>query len=300
MALIFDLDVSRRFGLDEYVDHVETEVDLRDFDSLAESGWALRALANDRKFLLDFYHDELRALLERRSANVLTPQSVVLVRKPRFFIRANVWLPPNPDPTQRDNERKLYAYDLPHDHNFDFVTVGYAGVGYVTDLYRYDVSKVVGHIGERVELEDLGRERLSPGRIMVYKANRDIHTQYEPEQISVSLNLIPLHDRLVKAPQFVFDPARGTIVGGVSDQVGSRLFLLDFFRHMHDRQSVDLLGTIAQRHPCPRTRGQALNVLEEIAPDAGEYFRSRVAPEALVYNRPDLVHAGYARQKGGV
>lgn len=297
MVLILDLDVKETYGLDEYVAYVEDNVDLRDFDSLAESSPALRALANDRSFLLDYYYDELKALYDGRSPNMLTPQSVVLRRKRAFFIRANIWLPPNADVAHRESEKKLYAYDLPHDHNFDFITVGYAGKGYLTDLYRYDIGKVVGHIGERVDLEELGQERLGPGRVMAYKSNRDIHTQFEPEEISVSINLIPVHDRLVTAPQFVFDPVRSVIAGGVSDQVGSRLFLLDFFRHIHNAETLELIETISLRHPCPRTRGQALNVLETIDPDEGERYRARVAPEAIVYSRPDLVHAGHARQK---
>jgi hypothetical protein len=260
----------------------------------------LRALANDRGFLIEFYHKELRALADGNSPNLLSPQSMVFFRSPGFFMRANIWMPENSDVSQRDNERKLYAYDLPHDHNFDFVTVGYAGCGYPTDLYTYDIAKVIGYIGEQVELEDLGRERLSPGRVMAYKANRDIHTQFEPEQVSISLNLIPILERLVKAPQYVFDPKQSRIVAGVSDQVGSRLFLLDFFRHMHDSNSIDLLEGILDRHPCVRTRGQALNILEAIEPEEAERLRRRAAPEVHAYARPDLVHAGYARQKGGV
>lgn len=117
--------------------------------------------------------------------------------------------------------------------------------------------------------------------------------------MSVSLNLIPVHDRLFKAPQYVFDPIAGTIAGGVSDQVGSRLFLMDFFRHMHDANSVELLETLSIRHPCVGTRGQAPNVPESIEPHQAERFRSRVDPAVLDYNRGDLVHAGYARQKEG-
>jgi len=300
MAAILDFDIATTMSLDEYVAFVDENVDLRDFDSLVEGAWALRALANDRKFLLDFYHKELRALADGNSPILLSPQSMVFFRSPHFFMRANIWMPQNSDVSQRENERKLYAYDLPHDHNFDFVTVGYAGCGYPTDLYSYEIDKVIGYIGEHVELEDLGRERLSPGRVMAYKANRDIHTQFEPEEVSISLNLIPILDRLVKAPQYVFDPAQGKIVAGVSDQVGSRLFLLDFFRHMNDGNSVDLLESILDRHPCARTRGQALSILETIKPEEAGRFRTRAAPDVHAYARPDLVHAGYARQKGGV
>src|SRR3712207_5749792 len=109
MVLILDLEVQERFELEEYVEFVKESVDTRDYDSLAENAWSLRALANNRSFLLDFYHNELRALYDRKSMNLLTPQSVSLAKERDFFVRANVWLPANADPFQRSNEQKLYA-----------------------------------------------------------------------------------------------------------------------------------------------------------------------------------------------
>lgn len=300
MAQIFDLEVEQRFSLDEYVSYVRDEVEVRDFDSLAESAWALRALANDREFLLNAYHAELKALYDGQSENILTPQSIVVAWADDFFIRSNIWLPTSDDPTQKQHEAKLSAYELPHDHNFDFVTVGYAGVGYLTDLYRYDASSVLGYIGEPVEIERLGRVRLEPGRVMAYKCNRDIHTQYEPEELSVSLNLIPTHDRLITAPQYVFDPHHNVIAAGVSDQVGSRLFLLQFFRHLHNEDSLDLLETVSRKHPCSRTAGQALHVLEELVPAERDRMRAAVAPATLSYCRSDVVNTGSARQSATV
>jgi len=260
----------------------------------------LRALANNRDFLLDFYFRELKALYDQKSGNLLTPQSVTLARTPDFFVRSNIWLPPNTNTEIQKSEQKIYAYNLPHDHNFDFVTVGYYGEGYETDLFQYDIESVTGYIGEPVEMMDCGRERLTPGRIMIYKANTDIHIQYEPSRISVSLNLVPILESLFSRPQFVFDPVKREISAGVSDQVGSRVFLLDFCRHMHDDNTVDLLETIMTEHPCSRTRGQCLNVLEDIMPDEKDRLRSKAPPSTMKFNRSDLVHAGYARQKDGI
>jgi hypothetical protein len=297
MVYICDDNVDTIFSLDEYLDFVEKEVDLGDSDSMAETAWSLRALANNRSFLLDIYNQELIDLLQSKSDNVVTPQSLTVARKTNFFVRANIWLPESEDSVHRTSERKMYSYDLPHDHNFDFLTVGYFGPGYTTDLYSYDFEKVTGYIGEHVELQSGGTEQLMPGRVMLYRANEDVHIQYEPEEVSLSLNLMPLHQKSIMSPQFVFDIANSCLTSGVSDQVGSRIFLLDFFRHMSDELSVEILDSIAQNHACARTAGQALNVLTEIKPDEAERLVSRVRKEVLQFNRADLVHSGWARQK---
>ncbi|MGW8142510.1 hypothetical protein [Sphingomonas zeae] len=297
MVAILDKPNDRVMSPEEYRAFVEENVDVFDYESLVETAWSLRCLANDRGFVLKHYHDEVVNVINAKGSMGLSPQSVYLVHAKDFFIRANLWLPPSRHVDLREKEKALFSYSLPHDHNFDFVTVGYYGVGYETDLYEYEADEVVGYIGEGVGLVPTGRERLTPGKVMVYKANADVHTQHEPETVSLSLNLMPLNPRTWTLPQYAFDVDEHRINGGVSDQTGSRLFLLDFFRTINDADSVQVLSDLMQRHPCARTRGTALNVLEEIAPKEREYFR-RVAPTGTHrYNRPDLVSAGDARQR---
>jgi hypothetical protein len=225
---------------------------------------------------------------------------VNIIRAQTFFVRANIWLPKLADEVHQKSEQTLYAYELPHDHNFHFVTVGYYGDGYRTDLYSYDIDKVTGYLGEHIEIESLGPKTLGPGDIMVYKANADIHVQYQPDSLSVSLNMIPLSNpHIFESPQFVFDVENKTICAGVSDQVSSRIFLLDFFRHMHNENTISLLGDVMVKHECPRTRGAALSVIHDIAPNDGDYFAKLANPSTLRYARSDLIHAGYARQREG-
>lgn len=299
MAFYSQQSTDTIFSPEEYSEWVGDTLTDFSYDELVETSWGLRALANDREFLLNSYHSELEKLDRNVSANVLTPQSVTVLREPEFFVRANIWLPQLKDKVHQKSEQTLYAYELPHDHNFHFTTVGYYGDGYSTDLYSYDIDKVTGYIGEKIDLVDCGKRTLGPGDTMVYKANEDVHVQYEPKSLSVSLNLIPLGPNLFNSPQYVFDPASKTICAGVSDQVGSRIFFLDFFRHVSNDNTVSLLGDLMTKHECPRTRGMALNVLQDIVPDERDYFSQQANAATLQYARPDLVHAGYARQREG-
>jgi len=269
------------------------------YDELVENSWGLRALANDRDFLLASYHRELDQLDREISGNILSPQSVTIIRSPSFFVRANIWLPKLEDRLHQKSEQTLYAYELPHDHNFHFATVGYFGQGYHTDLFKYDVGKVVGYIGEKVDVEACGSRTLGPGDTMVYKANEDIHIQYEPNSLSVSLNFIPINEHIFTSPQFVFDPNEKTICAGVSDQVASRLFLLDFFRHVYNDETVKILDDVMTKHQCPRTRGMALSVLREISPSDEDFFLRKASPNILQFSRSDLVSAGYSRLREG-
>lgn len=295
MPRIFDLDDDEVMSIKEYEHFVIDNVDLGDYDSICGSAVALRRLANDREFILEAYHQEIINILEGRLTATLSPQSIYLVRRPDFLVRANIWLPAVTDPLQRARDQKLYSYALPHDHNFDFLTVGYYGEGYTTDLYTHDRSSLVGYMGEKTHVTYVGREKLTPGRVMSYQAGVDIHTQHEPERVSLSLNLLPINLKHLNSPQYVFDEHLTCLSGGVSDQVASRLFLLDFFRTIHNEDTIDYLAHVMETYKCPRTRGYALGILEEIRPNEREYFRAKCAADDWCFARPDMVSASHNR-----
>src|SRR3546814_6946369 len=85
---------------------------------------------------------------------------------------------------------QAFAYGLPHDHNLHFLTTGYWGPGYVSDYYDYDTEAVDGRLGEPLSLQFVERSRLSEGKMMLYRAHRDVHSQLPQERLSVSLNLM--------------------------------------------------------------------------------------------------------------
>ena len=130
----------------------------------------------------------------------------------RYSVRMNFWLPLQEQPNFLTPSERFFSYNYPHDHNFSFLTVGAYGPGYDTLIAEYDKSNTVGYHNESVELNNLRRETLTPGKVMFYEGSKDIHTQLPPNKFSVSINLL-LHkiaDR--ETPQFKFDIEQGKIV----------------------------------------------------------------------------------------
>lgn len=295
MVAFIETDPSRKLSLGDYLALTEREVVSNDFSSVAESAWALRALANDRNFVLDKYHEELKRHWEGTSENENLPQSIVFAKTKDFYVRSNIWLPIQASGVQKEFQQALYSYEMPHDHNFHFVTVGYFGPGYQTNLYRYDRDKVQGYEGEAVDIEECGMEQLTPGRTMVYEAGRDIHTQREPEAVSVSLNLMCRPTHMTETPQFIFDVSTGRIAKGAGDLVSTRLLLLEFFRHVHDEDTVQLLADIAVDHRCVRTRAHALNILRDVRPDEGDFFEAKATLDAIALSKRTLAFGSGTR-----
>src|SRR3546814_15340363 len=79
------------------------------------------------------------------------------------------------------------------------------GPGYVSDDYDYDPESVDGRLGEPMALNFVGRSRLSEGRMLLYRAHRDIHSHRPPERLSISLNImdegehVPWRDQIGRA-----------------------------------------------------------------------------------------------------
>ncbi|GAA0318412.1 hypothetical protein GCM10009087_31050 [Sphingomonas oligophenolica] len=299
MVYILDTQPTETLSLAEYVEYVENNVDPADIDSLEEHAWALRALANNRTFVLDEYHNELKACWSGVSVNENSPQSIVLARTRDFLIRSNIWVPVPESSVHTDFERSYFAYDLAHDHNFSFVSVGYFGPGYETDLFEYDYATVQGYEGEPVDLVECGRHQLKPGRVMVYRSGKDVHIQFPPDQVSVSLNLMCRSEDTRTAQQYIFDVQNKTISRGAGDIASTRLFLIDIFRTLHDDNTVDLLYQTVCHHRCTRTQAFALNVLGEIRPAELEKFLSSAKSDALKLSTLPLVYGSGGRDYSG-
>jgi len=295
MVTIRDIETTQVMSLDEYVDYVQRHVDVRDYDSIEESAWALRALAGNRSFILDAYHAELKLCATGSTPNEHLPQSIRLHSERDFYVRSNIWLPVTSDDIAPELQRLLYAYDMAHDHNFTFVTVGYFGPGYQTDLYQYEYSKVQGYQGERVELESQGRHQLTPGRTMVYRAGKDIHVQRLPAEVSISLNLMCVDNSAKPTQQFIFDVEKGVLARGAGDETSSRLSLLALLKRFNNDDTPDILDTVLTNHPCERTRASALNVLKEIRPADVCYFEAKASARVRALSDLPLAYGNGSR-----
>ncbi|WP_437753452.1 hypothetical protein [Sorangium sp. So ce1389] len=290
MAITIETNTKESISLEEYLEHVSTSVDLRDEDQVLASAEKLRALANNRQFLVERINRELLDRSAFQTTNAYSSQTLALGGGQGFFVRANMWLPPAEASGVTDWESQLYAYSRPHDHNFSFLTVGYWGSGYWTSIYEYDPERVIGFPGEEVKIRFLEKTSLPRGKVMFYRASRDIHTQEHPEEFSISLNLLLASPGLNNDSQFWFDLESGRIKNYVQSAASGRLMLCRAARYVGDGRTVTALENLAERHHFPRVRAAAYDALAAL--EAG--FAVRIWARALDDKHAYVQHAARA------
>jgi hypothetical protein len=259
MTVSIACQTTKAVSLQEYVEHVRAKVDLHDDESIAASAPMLRALANDRELVVR----ELNRRIENFFADGAMPsaQSLLLARDDDFYVRANIW-PAISDMASGRAYQDQFAYNLAHDHNFSFMTVNYLGPGYETEIYEYDYDKVQGYIGEPVDLRFLEKVRFGTGMVMLYRANRDVHVQYAPTELTITLNLMIARPEVRIRDQFFFDLATRTISSYPPEiAASSRSLVVRLAGHLGDDNTRQLLNDIAVQHPCRRTRLSAYEAL---------------------------------------
>jgi len=213
--------------------------DPADEDSFAAAGPLLKRLGNNRRFLADIATAELKDRCTRQGLENRYSSQVIMLHRAseKYFIRANFW------PSERDSVFKAsgnspFFYRIPHDHNFSFLTVGYLGPGYWSEYYEYDFESVVGLPGEKVDLRFIEKSRLDQGKVMLYRAHRDVHNQLPADEMSISINVMHATAAL---------SALAANHGGGNGR--------------------DLVESVAASHPSERLRFAALRELAEAAPD---------------------------------
>ncbi|MEO0870417.1 MAG: transposase [Pseudomonadota bacterium] len=243
--------------LEELVSRLdEGNFDPRDEDCFASFGQGLRQLAENEHFLADLVIAELeRNCASQSSGNQYGPQVFMLHRGERYAIRANFW-PALDDAVVENNGPAAFFYEVPHDHNFSFLTVGYSGPGYISDYYEYDYDSVLGVPGEQVALRFVERSQLHPGKTMLYRAHRDAHSQLPPESLSVSINILEQSASLPYRDQYQFDLERRSIDSILTNTPVEAL--LDLCAGLASAEGHDLLENFAHAHPCDRIRHRAL------------------------------------------
>jgi len=243
-------------------------------DSLQNAALWLRRLGNNPTFLGDLLIDELAS---RHREDVLEnsygPQ-VIMLRPPGgdYFIRANIW-PSAQEHVVRASGGGLFAYGMPHDHNFDFLTHGYFGPGYWSDYYTYDYAEVTGWRGEEVpSLRFVERARLEPGRVMHYRAHHDVHAQNAPDVLSVSLNIMHCGAAQGWLDQYRFD-LEGRRIAGILGAGASDAFLRIAVASGNG-EALDLAETFARRHPSERMRLCAVTALASTSAEPDAVWRA--------------------------
>ncbi len=234
------------------------EVDRIGFDpaceeSLAETALWLRRLTNNRTFLGDLLIDQLK---NRANDNTIEsgygPQAIVLSpKRGNVFLRANIW-PSEQDQCFEASGAETFVYGVPHDHNFSFLTSGYFGPGYRSDYYIYDYEKTVGFVGEKPELRFVERSALSEGKMMLYRAHLDIHSQIPPESLSVSLNVMHVDPVQSWFDQYGFDLEKGELTKVLSPN-STEVFLRAAVASRSE-EAMDLAEQFGKSHPSDRIK----------------------------------------------
>ncbi len=270
----------------------ESGVDLADEASVDRCAQLLAGLVRNRAFLADRVVAELKASYAGQlAANRYSAQVFLLHRSPRgFFLRANLW-PAATDAVYAASGPDAFAYGLPHDHNFHFLTAGYWGPGYVSDYYDYDAERVDGCLGEPLNLTFVERSSLSEGRMMLYRAHRDIHSQFPPERLSISLNIMDEGEHVPWRDQYIVDLEHGTIARRPTLTAGE--MLLRCAVHLTDN-GKDIAEQFAKAHPVPRVRAGAIGALAAVTAGEG---RARVLERGM-HDRDARVRDDCARWLG--
>lgn len=254
MALSFDLKTSDSISLEDFISRVNQKLNSEQEESLLDCVEDIQKLSNNSEFLLDKLHEELIDLEKFNTKNNYSSQSNILYRNEKFFIRINTWEPLSENLKERERQNKLYLYGKAHDHNFSLLTVGYFGSGYETELWEYDYNKVIGYKGEKIDMNYLERARLSKNKSMIYRMSKDIHTQFEPKDFTISLNLIPISQQTSKNEQFIFDTEKKIILNNTSNEGTSRYFILKLASEYGDNSTLKIVEEIASKHEFPFMR----------------------------------------------
>ena len=285
MARVIPCAETKAIALGDLVQALNDEAfDPADEDSFAACAPLLKALANNRAFLAEIATAELKDRCAKQSLENRYSSQVIMLHRAseKYFIRANFW------PSERDSIFQAsgpspFFYHVPHDHNFSFLTVGYLGPGYWSEYYEYDYEDVVGVPGEKVDLRFIEKSKLDPGKVMLYRAHRDVHNQLPADEMSVSINIMEASNKLPFLSQYRFDVKKCEVAGILTRTSTEALLAL---AANHGGNGRDVVESFARHHPCDRIQFSALRELAaaEADVDAGLEVLGRGAalPDAYV------------------
>ncbi len=240
-----------------------------------------RALMNNPKLVTDALNRDLEDWGTFQTGNTYTAQTFRLGNGKGFFIRVNIWKPPSKAPGSASGGRAELYYLIPHDHNFTFMTGGYLGSGYSTNIWEYDSAQLTGTRHQPVDLTFLERTSLSKGKIMIYRKSVNIHSQEHAEEFSVSLNLILLPEGSTadRSHQMIFNTEKGTVESILSASSG-RSTVCDLAKYVGDSCTAGLLDSLSTGHVDAHVRAACLRSLLHLEPQEGEAIFKRAIDDA--------------------
>lgn len=260
--------------------------------SLSHAANCLTRLGNNATFLGDLLVDRLVGcdVAEGVAPDTGPANHIVLAAplKGNFALLAVLW-PSREEAQLRASDPRAYGYGLACDTHCDVLALGHLGPGPELEDFAYDRGAVMGWRGEPVALEALGRARLEPGRLVHYRAGRDVVRPHPPEALSVSLILAHRHPSHAWGDHYEFDVEAGRIgrvLGGGPSEAFLRIAVA-----LGGEEARDLAQRFGCHHPSERMRIAAWRALAGRAGD--EAGRDAVWREAE--NTGNRVVAAVAR-----
>lgn len=288
MPRLIDIESSAQCSLEECVEAIAR----LDFDPACEDRtnqatlW-LRRLNNNRTFLGDLLIERLKQ--GARDAGIESgygPQAIVLSPlRGNLFLRANIW-PSERDQCFRASGARTFVYGIPHDHNFSFLTAGYLGPGYRSDYYEYDYARVSGYPGEKPQLRFIERSALHQGKLMLYRAHEDIHSQIPAESLSVSLNVMHVDPAQHWFDQYGFDLEQGALTCVLSPNATEVFLRVAVATGLEE--ALDMAERFGRSHPSDRLRlasYEARALLHEDAASRDELWRDAEVSGCLMLEK---------------
>lgn len=262
MPVVAKVDTEEKAELGELIQFlVDEKVDTTSHDDMLASAEMLRKVSNNKQLVADM---ALKNLKERHkfdaSKVAYGPQTIMLHhdRSQNFYIRANFW-PSENDHIFRASKSKSFFYFVPHDHNFNFMTVGHLGPGYRSNYYEYDYTKVDGYPGEKVDLKFVENTALHEGKVMLYRAFTDVHDQMPGDAMSMSINIMESTLRGSFMDQYQFDTENGCI-SQLVNRVPAQA-LMSIVAMSNDDNGTDFLREVSKSHKSGNVRCFAISAL---------------------------------------
>ncbi|MGI3060640.1 hypothetical protein [Vibrio alginolyticus] len=265
MPLIINLhDCKEPISLDKFLSYADSSYfnpECR--KSLIEMAPHLSRLSYNRSFLAELLTNELINHDHLQSENNYTSTVFIIKDSPKYIFRANIWR----SLSQKEKLIDNFNYDVLHDHNFDILTVGYKGSGYVSETYEYVNDNTKNIIGDVVELTNKSTITLSQHKIALYRAKKDVHKQHPPKDFSISLNLIP-RNSLTNNPQFQIDEEEHKIIRYL--HTSSTELMIKLISLIGDRSNRKSLDRIISNNSNPYHRALATIAISSLEDDINE------------------------------
>lgn len=220
MVTRFDIGITpnlEEISLPRFIEEVNEWFESTETFNLSELSLQLKRLSLNKSFLANQISTDLGRFVDGVLDDSDQSPVKLLYQNSHFLLRAVYW-----ERNQIINSEQFFA----HNHNFDFISVGYIGSGYETDIFEIADKTPNYKKGSHLELKERGRYRLSPGRVFHYKHDEVIHIQHPPSEFSISLNLIRKDEALNNSfPIFSINTKTGILQDEMSPNIDEFLSL---------------------------------------------------------------------------